>query len=345
MTKEEAIRRIKAWNLDEDDIEVLAEIIPELKESENERIISAIIDALNSHTNSINLLSSRGYKMENIEAYLEKQKDASKAMEAVDRIDKYIDDHLANAHDMKDSNPDKKYYRGWDDALGKMAGILQDVYSEKENKFAPRVLPCSAAWFEDGDEKQKEPLPIPDKFSGLKSLMLQYLQSAANRKDDAEIEDDTDLWGRKILDYVWKYEETQKEQKPVEYLSKRQVYNIMNKLTELSMSNIIPMESEEYSKIHEITSDVCSLLDYPIEQKEQKPNLYDMGRWDEESYNNGIYHVLMNPEAYGLMKHKPSEWSANDKAFIKDCARILDEDGYTTSAERLLLMFPINPSE
>ena len=69
--------------------------------------------------------------------------------------------------------------------------------------------------FDDWLEKQKEPLPIPNKFSGLKSLMLQYLQSAANRKDDAEIEDDTDLWGRKILDYVWKYDEKQKEQKPL----------------------------------------------------------------------------------------------------------------------------------
>lgn len=62
----------------------------------------------------------------------EKQKDASKAIEAVERIDKYIDEHLANAHDMKGSNPDKKYYRGWDDALGKMAGILQDVYSNEK---------------------------------------------------------------------------------------------------------------------------------------------------------------------------------------------------------------------
>lgn len=67
-------------------------------------------------------------------AYLEKQKDTDKAIEAVDRIDKYIDEHLANAHDMKDSNPDKKYYRGWDDALGKMAGILQDVYSNEKQK-------------------------------------------------------------------------------------------------------------------------------------------------------------------------------------------------------------------
>lgn len=66
-------------------------------------------------------------------------------------------------------------------------------------------------------EKQKEPAPIPDKFSGLKSLMLQYFQSAANRKDDVEIENDTDLWGRKILDYVWKCDEEQKKQKHVNW--------------------------------------------------------------------------------------------------------------------------------
>ena len=68
------------------------------------------------------------------DAFIEKQKDASKAIEAVERIDKSIDEHLVNAYDMKDSNPDKKYYRGWDDALGKMAGILQDVYSDEKQK-------------------------------------------------------------------------------------------------------------------------------------------------------------------------------------------------------------------
>jgi len=64
---------------------------------------------------------------------IEKQKEASKAIEAVENIDKYLDEHLANAHDMKDSNPDKKYYRGWDD-YPELAGILQDVYSEEEQK-------------------------------------------------------------------------------------------------------------------------------------------------------------------------------------------------------------------
>lgn len=42
-------------------------------------------------------------------------------------------------------------------------------------------------------------------------------------------------------------------------------------------------------------------------RREQKPELCDMGRWDDESYNNGIHHVLQNPEAYGLTKQKPAE--------------------------------------
>lgn len=49
MTREEAIRRIKAWNLDSDDREVLAVVIPELVESEDEKIrkwIYSIIENL-----------------------------------------------------------------------------------------------------------------------------------------------------------------------------------------------------------------------------------------------------------------------------------------------------------
>ena len=92
-------------------------------------------------------------------------------------------------------------------------------------------------------EKQKEPLPIPNKFSGLKSLMLQYLQSAANRKDDAEIESDTDLFGRKILDYVWKYSDEQKEQKPAERFEEaREKYQVeWSEEDEKEIDNIISL--------------------------------------------------------------------------------------------------------
>lgn len=78
-------------------------------------------------------------------------------------------------------------------------------------------------------------------------------------------------------------EDTKKEclawlekQKPAEYLSKEKVFAIMNKLTLLSFC--VPLGSDEEKKIHEITCDVSSLLDYPIEQKqEQKP-----AEWSEE---------------------------------------------------------------
>ena len=49
-------------------------------------------------------------------------------------------------------------------------------------------------------EKQKEQKPSIN-IDQLKSLMLQYLQEAANEKDDSDIEADTDKWARKILGY------------------------------------------------------------------------------------------------------------------------------------------------
>ncbi len=50
-------------------------VFPELAESEDERMKKAIIDALLSHCNSINLLSARGYQIEDVKAWLEKQKE------------------------------------------------------------------------------------------------------------------------------------------------------------------------------------------------------------------------------------------------------------------------------
>lgn len=54
---------------------------------------------------------------------------------------------------------------------------------------------------------------------------------------------------------------------------------------------------------------------YLNNHKEQKPESCDCSR-DEESYTNGIHHVLMNPEAYGLIKQQPAEWSEEDKRFL-----------------------------
>ena len=138
MTREEAIETIRRCcprvGDSQCDFETaMRELVPELAESEDERIRKWIYHYISNCPNE-NFEFYGGVGKDAVLVYLEKQKDASKAIEAVERIDKYIDGHLANAHDMKDSNPDKKYYRGWDDALGKMAGILQDVYSGEKQK-------------------------------------------------------------------------------------------------------------------------------------------------------------------------------------------------------------------
>lgn len=102
------------------------------------------------------------------------------------------------------------------------------------------------------------------------------------------------------LEYKMGFAAEQKEQKPVEYLPKQKVFDIMNKLTNLSYSERIPIDSEEYVKIHEITSDVNSILDYPIKPVE----------WSEKDEKNlelvtdCVYEFYPDP----VMKYKLKDW-------------------------------------
>ena len=80
MTREEAIRRIKAWNLDADDMEVLSEVIPELKESEDERIRKRIRLCLDECVHSDII---RDYERDECLAYLKKQKESPKSADSI----------------------------------------------------------------------------------------------------------------------------------------------------------------------------------------------------------------------------------------------------------------------
>ena len=294
------------------DMEDYESIFPELAESEDERIRKEIISALKFANND-------GVYDKHL-AWLEKQKNSDKAIDAVERIDEYINIHTQNAHDMKNSNPSKQYCLGVDDTLSDISLILQCVYGEKQkydrmkpiydaresfesalekawndyhngyenvDKLEDDYVECAhAKGFREGYlfglEKQKEPLPIPDKFSGLKSLMLQYLQSAANRKDDSEIESDTDLWGRKILDYVWKYSDEQKEQKSAEWDELQAEFRSIN-----------------------------------------------------EAFEDGKKEVVAYPKKYGLCK--PAEWSEEDEACIRNLESIIYYDKKLPNDTRVIL--------
>lgn len=246
MTREEAIRRIKVWNLDSDDREVLEVIIPELKESEDERIRKHIIDIIRDNAKS-------------------------------------------------------------------------------------KCIPCDAeiAYL----ERRKEPIPIPDKFSGLKSIMLQYFQSAANRKDDAEIESDTDLWGRKILDYVWKYDENQKEQGPAQFNGESLAEIIKGEFE--GFRSLLKKKGIDYEPQSTYWESFARLFDSSAREylKEKKP--VECIEFDNE-FKNQVSHLLASvlnrghDYTEGFVKYvsqslleyaknelKPDEWNKREKLFMK----------------------------
>ena len=126
-------------------------IFPQLTESEDERIIGAIIDALYSHTNSINLLSSRGYQMEDIEAWLEKQKEQNqecgeKGMKGPQEIGDW----------RGDEGMCKKQKEQTSDIILKAFENSKTDYSleerEEASDYSEKVLPTSIALGESEEE-------------------------------------------------------------------------------------------------------------------------------------------------------------------------------------------------
>ena len=77
MTREEAINEIKSWDfLEGKEIEAIHTLIPELRESEEERIRKGLVKLL-TVASEVYLVDSTGIKKDSYLAYLEKQKDLS----------------------------------------------------------------------------------------------------------------------------------------------------------------------------------------------------------------------------------------------------------------------------
>lgn len=340
MTREEAIKRIKVrfdkLALDDKDIKAIQTLIPELCENEDERIRKKCIELIKRVIPSGNTHSQESKEILDCIAYLEKQKEQN--------LELYYDKELDSAARKfyfsggADSPVDstglvpivrmaefgatwmkkkmEKEQKPTEELVYRMNGLMQEyVKSGKDEEEQEHRLKCyHLFWDALGDSeffKQKEQKPSIN-IDQLKSLMLQYLQEAANEKDDSDIEADTDKWARKILGYDF-------EQKPVEFLSKRKVYDIMNKLTELSTSELIPFESEEYVKIHEITSDVNSLLDYPIEQKpvEKLEDIHNRGyvKGVKDAYNN-VNEAKVILKKLEKENPKPVEWKPTKEQMV-----------------------------
>ena len=312
-TYNEALERAKECITDkkfcetEDTIRSVIEyIFPELAESDNERIRKEFIKFIKWSVDRHFMREDFHQAKRPSEwiSYLEKQK----------------------------ANTEGDFGRGYD--CGYQAGYAIAM-NEMKSKVATATL---------DSEKQKEPLPVPDKFSGLKSLMLQYLQSAANRKDDTEIESDTDLFGRKILDYVWKYSDEQKEQNKItikqvykEFINpeklkdaKTNKYIRAQLFWELAHNGIItavdyqyliddnrkPWTEEEYLKAYRKGFDVSEQL----KQKEQKPLTTEETELNSIAFLEQVGYTCIPPRK----EQKPAQ-TAEEKEYVRTLKGLISD--------------------
>ena len=114
----------------------------------------------------------------------EKQKEQKDFQAKVEQRMEYLWDKLPDAHRVEKGNCTPEEWK----TLG--------AYMELEMNFD-----------KSSEEEQKPSINLDQ----LKSMMLQYLQEAANEKDDSDIEADTDKWARMILRYDFEQESAEWE--------------------------------------------------------------------------------------------------------------------------------------
>ena len=208
------------------------------------------------------------------------------------------------------------YLKDWSNAYDKGFEAAKELFVAQPEKY--------------GLQKQKEQKPDDNQFPPLEGL---------------------DAIKAKYYDKGFKcgFDEGIDSVKPVEYLDKDKVYKIMTKLTELSTSQLIPINSPEYLKIHDITRDVRGLLDYPIEQKPAEWTLpkdfeeavYKVANFispfDSQEELRKVSHRFAE-QLLSLAKKeldKPVEWSNEDKEAYDMCYDAIPKAWKTKSGKLL----------
>ena len=208
-------------------------LFPQLKESEDERIIRAIIDALYSHSNSINLLSSRGYQMGDIEAWLEKQKEQPQE-ELVYRLNGFMQEYIKEGKDE----------------------------AEKEHRFKCYQLFWDA--LEDADFfEQKEQKPTPD-------WMPKFLDELRSKKNYFDLDEHRDIEGHilAIINWIAPNYFKEKEQKPVEGDNETEIQKAFREGKSAGRKQVLQEIYE--GKVKPVDKITAEWLDDELKDKEDK---------------------------------------------------------------------------
>jgi len=330
---DEAVKRAKAAidvAADKDLVRgVIRTILPELRESEYESEDEKTRKQLIDFISDIKRISESGrsswaVRKDDAEmcnaflTYLEKQKDASKAIEAVERIDKYVDEHLVNAYDMKDYNPEKKYYCGWDDALGKIAGILQDVYSNKKQKESLRDFIDNFPYSAQKEQKPSPKFKVGDYVidTNYKGEPLYQIVGIDKECYICEYRGDKEMGNRAVMHFAFNNPYLRLEQKPVEKeITLTSFEGTLNTfLFDFANSHIEDCEPKEYVKKHsaEILKAAYKELNAKLQQ--------DIFEARQEGVRDG-YEVAK-------AEQKPAEWSEEDKEMLDAMIDIVSNSLY-----------------
>lgn len=145
MTREEAIRRIKAWNLDSDDMEVLTVVIPELAESEDERIRKRLIEYFEGFRMGNAEVKWEGLNVQEVLVWLEKQKEQKPAEWSQEdekdmaHIIRILDDcYVYGTHDLSKTDHEnlvnklKSLRPSWKPSEGHLSALLA-VFNDPNN--------------------------------------------------------------------------------------------------------------------------------------------------------------------------------------------------------------------
>ena len=263
---DEALERAKKYNIDDAHAyqgTIVKLIFPELAKSEDEKIRKEMI----RYFTEMKKGGSASLPYDDCIAYLERQKEQ-----------KLTDTEWAELQ-----SEFKNINEAFEDGKKEVIDNPEKYGLQKENKFAPRVLPCSAAWFEDDDEEQKEQKPADEAekfFDSAESYNQGFVAGQKKMKEDIEkgfgiSEHSLDYLAGRYAGYA----AARQEQKPAEWSEEEhRMLGTIEKVVRLAMDARLGGYSEEQYK------DMAFFL-HTIRRPQPKQE------WSEE--DDRICHLIM----------------------------------------------------
>ena len=255
--------------------EFLDTLFPELRESEDERITRNLVEAFTEYKKSGGT-DFHGIEVNSLLAWLDKKQPLSYG--------------------------EGMYYQHKDGALTFISSPATFMDSsdllekQKEQKPAVPVLPCSAAWFEDDDEKQKEPEKIHKPVEFKNDELVEIIRG--------EFEGFRSLLKKKGIDYE----------------PQRSYWEGFARLFDSSAREYVKGQKKD-SPLEDYSRGYNAGYYHGITDSEQKPVKNDKNpRWYERI--QGREDVVNDPERFGLQK--PTEWSEENEKLLDKVEAMLD---------------------